>query len=176
MPKEKKSCYITVPPGYKVRIDQEDRARINERSWRVTKGSSGRTRVVTSVREGAKVRSITLGKFLLNPPKGKQVYPRRFNEEMDYRKSNLIVCTLKERQRLLPKKRTATSSIYRGVSFNQRIKKWRAGIEVEERTINLGDYAREVDAATAYNKAAKKYFGSLAYQNPVQRNKTKRRE
>jgi hypothetical protein len=117
---------------------------------------------------------MTLGKFLMNPPKGKQVYPRRFNEELDYRKSNLIICTLAERQRLLPKKRTQTSSKFRGVSRIKNKKLWRASIEVNGLSINLGDYKSEKEAALAYNKAARKHFGHLAYQNPIGRNNTKR--
>lgn len=160
-------CYITVRPDLKVKIDREDLARVDKHKWRMTKGTTGRMRVVTSIRGPQGSRQITLGKFLMKPPAGKQVYPRRFNEGLDYRKHNLIVCTLQERQRLLPKKRTETSSEFRGVSYSKSDNKWRAGIEVEGQSINLGHFAKETDAALAYNKAAKKYFGDIAYQNQL---------
>src|SRR6185312_9978318 len=98
-------CYLTVHPNTKVKIDRTDLKRVSQHKWRVTKASTGRLRVVTSVRGPRGVKNITLGKFLMKPSKGYQVYPRRFNEGLDYRKSNLIVCTLRERQRLLPKHR-----------------------------------------------------------------------
>ncbi len=101
----------------------------------------------------------------MNPPKGKQVYPRRFNEGLDYRRSNLIVCTVGERQRLLPKRRAEASSKFRGVSYQSSSNRWRAGIQVEGRTINLGEFKTEVEAAEAYNEASRKYFGEHAYQN-----------
>lgn len=171
-----KWCYITVHPDMKVKIDAEDFERVNAHRWRVTRGTTGRMRVVTSVRGPKGSRQITLGKFLMNPPKGKQVYPRRFNDGLDYRKENLIVCTLQERQRLLPKKRHVTSSEYRGVSYSKSEGKWRAGIEVEGHSINLGSFETEDEAALAYNRAARKHFGEMAYQNRIGHKPNKRTE
>lgn len=171
----KKWCYIIAGKSEQVKIDLEDRERVEQKAWRVTKSTTGRKRVVTSVRTEMGVRTLTLGAFLMKPPKGKQVYPRRFNDELDYRKENLIVCTLQERQQLLPKKRSQTSSMYRGVSFLKMTKQWRAGIEVDGRSINLGNFVSEEDAALAYNRAAKKYFGASAYQNQIRARNDRRR-
>lgn len=172
----KKNPWCTVLISkHKVKIDKEDLARVSEKKWRVTVGENGRLRVVTSSRTEVGVRSVTLGKFLMKPAKSKQVYPRRFNEGLDYRKDNLVVCTLKERQRLLPKQRKGATSGYRGVSFQQINKKWRAGIQVNGKAINLGDFKLEYKAAEAYNKAARKYFGDIAYQNSIDRKKSAKR-
>jgi hypothetical protein len=167
-------CYITAHPDLQVKIDREDLERVSAHKWRVTKGTTGRMRVVTSIRGPKGSRQITLGKFLMNPPPGKQVYPRRFNDGLDYRKENLIVCTVQERQRLLPKKRPQTSSSYRGVSFSKSDGKWRAGIEVDGHSINLGHFDTEDQAALAYNEAARKHFGEMAYQNQIKKRNHKR--
>ncbi|MGZ3721458.1 MAG: hypothetical protein ACXVA9_00925 [Bdellovibrionales bacterium] len=168
--------YIPVHPKLKAKIDRADLKRVSQHSWRVTKGTTGRQRVVTSIRTPKGVQNITLGKFLMKPPKGKQVYPRRFNEGLDYRKSNLIVCTLSERQRQLPKNRARATSEYRGVSRSTADRKWRAAIEVDGLAMNLGHFKTEADAARAYNVAARKHFGKSAYQNQVGKRNYKRRD
>lgn len=168
--------WVTVSiSGKQVKIDREDLAKVEGHTWRVTKGTTGRERVVTSIRGPNGVRTVTLGAFLKKPTKGKQVYPRRFNEGLDYRKENLIVCTLKERQRLLPKKRVKTSSVYRGVSHSRASATWRAAIEVEGEAINLGDFPTEDAAADAYNRAARKHFGAMAYQNEIRKSSRRQR-
>lgn len=169
---QKPWCEITIS-GHKVKIDEEDRSAIEQHSWRVIVSPHKRFRVVASIKFGEKVKTITLGNFLMKPPKGKQVYSRRFNEGLDFRKDNLIVCTMKERQRLLPKRKFTTSSKYRGVSFQKNSKKWRAAIQVEGKNINLGEFKTEESAATAYNEAAKKHFGPHAYQNNIGRSKSR---
>ena len=173
---KKSWAYLKLKSGHQIKIDREDLNKLREMSWRVTEATTGRSRVVTSVRTPEGVRTVGLGKFLMKPRKGYQVYPRRFNEGLDYRKENLIVCTVRERQRLLPKRKSASSSQYRGVSWVKASKKWRAGIEKDGQSINLGEFTKETEAALAYNKAASKLFGQSAYQNPIGRAKKTRND
>lgn len=160
---------------YKVKIDEEDYERIKQHSWRVrVRKDSSKLSIVTSIRTKSRVRTLSLGVFLMEPPAGKVVYPRRYYEGLDYRKSNLIVCSVKERQQMLPKKRKDTSSKFRGVSYVQKTKIWRAGIVANGKSINLGDFETEREAALAYNRASKKYFGENGYQNLIDRKKMPR--
>lgn len=59
------------------------------------------------------------------------------------------------------------TSGYKGVTWDKRIKRWRASITYNKRLLYLGSYVNIIDAAKAYNKAAIKYFGELAWINPV---------
>jgi hypothetical protein len=172
----KEWCYIPVNKGYRAKIDKEDLARVSKFTWRVIKRPSGRLRVATSISTKKGVRQMSLAQFLMKPPKGKMVYARRFMEELDFRKDNLIICTMSERQRILPKSRRFGTSRFKGVYRVEKEKKWRAQIEVDGQHISLGLFLSEVDAAAAYNKAAREHFGEMAYQNLLKSvNKARRR-
>lgn len=152
----------------KAKIDKSDEKRVLQHTWRVVTKETGRKKVVTNIIDKkGRNRQISLGNFLMNPPKGKMVYPRRFMEGFDYRKNNLIVCTMAERQRILPKNRAGSSSKYKGVSYIQSQKRWRASITFEGRSISIGNYKSQDEAALQYNKAAIHYFGKDAYQNQI---------
>lgn len=174
--KEKPWCYIPVHKGHRAKIDKEDYAKVSKHSWRVLKKPSGRLRVVTTVSTPKGPRQVALGQLLMKPPKGKMVYARRFMDELDYRKSNLIVCTMRQRQQILPKSRLFGSSRFKGVHYVTRTKRWRAQIAVNKKHISLGIFKSELAAAEAYNKAALEYFGDMAYQNLLKKPTSSRRK
>ena len=90
---------------------------------------------------------------------------------LDNRKSNLRVVTHNQNMwnQRKPKLYAGkpTSSIYKGVSWNKKAKKWKAEIKVNNKYFYLGLYKNEKDAALAYNKAARKYFGKYALLNKI---------
>ena len=168
--------YIPVNQGRaKAKVSSEDFESVSQHSWRTITTGSGRMKVVTTISTPKGSRQITLGAFIMQPPKGKQVYARRFVEGFDYRRNNLIVCTMKERQRILPKSRNHGTSVYKGVSFYSKNNKWRAGIRVNGSSIHLGFFDNEASAAAAYNKAAKEHFGDNAYQNQLKKTTPRRK-
>ena len=65
------------------------------------------------------------------------------------------------------KKRSNCSSIYKGVSYYKQHKKFKVGIMVDGNTIHLGYFTDEIEAAKAYNTAARKYFGEYAKINEI---------
>ena len=67
----------------------------------------------------------------------------------------------------LPQTRVKTSK-WKGVCWDKQRAKWAAKIQRKDvGTVFLGRFKDEVDAAKAYNKAAREYFGEFAYLNVI---------
>ncbi len=62
-------------------------------------------------------------------------------------------------------KNQKSSSIYKGVSWHKKHKKWTARITINKVTKNLGTFDSEIEAAKTYNEAALKYFKEFAVLN-----------
>jgi hypothetical protein len=169
-------CYLELKNGDKVKVDKDDYARANEYTWYlIQQRNHGKRQAVTNIKTKAGFKQMTLGRFIMKPRPGQMVYPRRSRETLDYRKENLIVCTMRERQIMLPKRRSACSSAYKGVAWEGSRNKWRAHIDIKGQTRTIGYFSEEIDAARAYNKMAKEIYGDLAYQNNIQDAKTRRK-
>jgi hypothetical protein len=162
---EKEWSWLPIAGGKKVKIDAEDHERVSAHRWTESLGTNGRPRVTTSIKTPKGPRKILLGRFLLNPPGDLCVFSLNHEDPLDFRKQFLIICTRQEQQRLLPKRRRQTSSTYRGVSRCGT--RWRASIQAEGRSYNVGTFSTEEDAALAYNRNAIRLFGDKCFQNIV---------
>lgn len=60
-----------------------------------------------------------------------------------------------------------SSSKYKGVTFYKRDQKWQAKIAPHGKSIHLGYFEDEMEAAKAYNAAALQHFGAFARLNEV---------
>jgi len=56
-------------------------------------------------------------------------------------------------------------SKYKGVDWASDMNRWRARIRVNGKRISLGSFKDEIEAAKAYDRAAKKYHGQFASLN-----------
>ncbi len=90
---------------------------------------------------------------------------------LNNRRSNLRVATRAQNMQNRRKKAPAASR-YKGVSFAApgpltTNGAWRARVQVGGRSIHLGRFATEEEAALAYNAAARTHFGEFACLNDV---------
>lgn len=65
----------------------------------------------------------------------------------------------------VPRQKT---SKYRGVGFHKKSRKWRASMDIGGVTKILGSYNTEIEAAIAYNEAAKLHRGESAQLNKIE--------
>ena len=102
---------------------------------------------------------------ILHPP-GHLVVDHINHNGLDNRKANLRHATRVQnnRNRLIIKRKGASSK-YKGVSWRKRKKRWHARIHVNGRYKFLGYFKEEINAAKAYDKAAKKYHKEFASLN-----------
>jgi hypothetical protein len=78
---------------------------------------------------------------------------------------NLRSCSNSQNMMNSGKRKNGTTSKYKGVSRRPDLNVFRATIGINKKQIHLGYFKTEVDAAAAYNDAAKKYHGVFAFFN-----------
>jgi hypothetical protein len=138
-------------------VDEDDYAAVSTYSWCMS--STGH--VVARV-DGAVV---LLGRLLLEPASELAVIHLN-GDHLDFRRENLRMVdwsTMMQRQR----KRAGTTSKYKGVQLHKKSGRWRAIIWRKElgRSVHLGYFEEEAEAARAYDVAALDYYGEEAWVN-----------
>ena len=65
----------------------------------------------------------------------------------------------------MSKQQKPCSSKYKGVYYDKDKQKWRARITTDTKTIHIGYFLTELDAARAYNTNATELFSAFAHLN-----------
>lgn len=139
-------------------VDSEDVSRIRGRRWNLFNGYVG-SKYPTFV---------YLHRFIMNAENGAHV-DHKFGDKLDNRKSKLRLCNQHNNQGNRRRRNSNNTSGYRGVQYSKdawRKSKWKAVIKVNYKSMHLGYFKTQEEAAKAYNEAAKKHFGDFAVLNP----------
>lgn len=143
--------------GEIILIDEEDYKSISQFNWWLT-NSGG---VVRNVKIND-VRTLqTLGKYLTG---SKDLVMHKNNNCFDFRRNNLIFGSHTNRLQKASIQKINKSG-YKGVYWDKTHNKYRSQIIVDKVKFRLGDYDDPMEAAMAYDNAAKKYFGEFARIN-----------
>jgi hypothetical protein len=155
---------IPVGRGKYAIVDADDYDRLAKYKWQVR--SDGRTHYAfrwSSTRGGKKSQRILMHHEIINIPEG-LVCDHKNRKALDNRKANLRPATVSQNN--CNRCNTGqTTSRYRGVRQDARSNKWRAQIKFNGRRIHLGAFDDEVEAAKAYDTAAREYHGEFAVLN-----------
>lgn len=138
-------------------IDKEDFEKIKKHKWHGNK--TGEKIYIRS-----NCRKLYLHRVIMGAKKG-MVVDHINGDTLDNRKKNLRNCSHKKNiYNQVAQKRNKTS-IYKGVCFAKRERKWRSYISKDGKQYHLGFYKNEKDAANAYDEKAKKLFKGFACLN-----------
>jgi len=155
---------IPLTQGKYAIVDPEDFERLNRHKWYASKW--GNTfYAIRCAGPAKKTTYIRMHREIIHPPRHLVVDYINHNG-LDNRKANLRPATRAQNNynRLAIKRKGATSK-YKGVDWKKDKKKWCARIYFNGKLIFLGYFKDEKQAAKAYDKAAKKYYGQFAYLN-----------
>ncbi len=146
-------------------IDSEDFERISKYKWNCLKTGYASTSV------GGRKNKIMLymHRVIMFPCNG-FVIDHINGNKLDNRKSNLRWCLQSENSKNRIKSSIKNkTSIFKGVYKRKdgRKKCWTAIIKINRKNLIIGSFYEEKEAALAYNKAAKKYYGNFAKLNEV---------
>lgn len=144
-------------------VDAEDLPRINQQSWRLERYKNYRENVFTDLPTERGFKKISLAKFILNPSGPGRVQRNPQVHPLDFRKANLFLGNASDQKRLGGKPKGNFTSRFKGVHLCSM--GWRATIQVSGKSIHIGIFPTEEEAALAFDQAAIKYFGDKCFVN-----------
>ncbi len=154
---------ITLTQGLHALVDDEDYAGLAAYKWYVITGRSGIRYAARHSPRNLGPITISMHRQILKAEPGQQV-DHKNHDGLDNRKTNIRICThAQNMHNRRPKK--GGSSVYKGVSWNKARGTWGTMLRVDGINRHLGCFKSEIDAAEAYDNAARKHFGEFACLN-----------
>lgn len=142
---------IIATKGLVVLVDDDDYESLSKHKWHS---------------QGGYVRNAKLGtmhRFLMKHPEGSVDHIN--GNKCDNRRVNLRLAT--HSQNMQNRHYGWGTSKYRGVIWSRNHDAWQARIKLNGKSIYLGMFRDELDAAKAYNAAKDKYYGEYAGPNEI---------
>lgn len=147
--------------GHSAIVDDSDYDMLNNYTWHL--GNNGYIKTFVGGRKNSKC--LLMHRLIMNPPADHEV-DHINGDKLDNRRENLRIVTRSQNARNL-RRHKQFSSRFKGVSWNPDAQLWESRINVDLRTIHLGQFTSEIQAAQVYNTMAIELFGKFASLNII---------
>lgn len=149
-------------PGAECKIDQADLELVSRYKWGIAyMGGVGYKLAYARTRIGGRKNAsyIRMHRLIMGAAPGVEV-DHINGDTLDNRRCNLRVATRLEQSRNTGMRKN-NSTGFKGVSYIEKLRKFRAYIVVNRKQIHLGLFVKAEDAAAAYEKSASELFGEF---------------
>lgn len=157
---------IQLTQGQSTFVSDADFAWLSKYRWFAHKGGNKGKRVfyaVTNMVVNGKRTSVKMHRIIIGAGPHQEC-DHKDGDTLNNTRRNLRIATRKEN---CQNRAAYSTSGYKGVYWNARLGKFISQIRVNGLKQHLGVYMNQIDAAKAYNMAARKHFGQFAKLNEV---------
>ena len=155
---------ITLGNGKCALVDKDDYEKVNQYQWHARQKNRVWYAYRWLVLPNGKSKFIQMHRYIMNPS-SKMEIDHINHDGLDNRRDNLRTCTHRDNIRNQRIRYSKSNSPYKGVSWREYCKSWRAYITINGKTKHLGYFKDARNAALTYDTEAKKHFGDFACCN-----------
>jgi hypothetical protein len=145
-------------------VSQEDFEEINKHKWSAVNNHNETYYAIRGIYINRRKKRIIMHREIMKPKAG-FVVDHKDGDGLNNTRENLRIVTAAENAYNRKKHKNKCSSKYKGVSREKDSKKWRAIINYKGIPIRLGFFDSEIEAAKAYDDAAKELYREYAKLN-----------
>ena len=159
--------HVQLTQGFSAIIDDEDSELVGRHKWHVQIKSPKKAYAISMVRSDPETpgrqRTLRMHRLILGVTDSSVIVDHINHNGLDNRRVNLRCVSAAENA--WNRRPIHAESKFKGVSWCNRELKWRVYIRVRTKAIYVGLFKSEVDAARAYDEAARKHYGQYAFIN-----------
>jgi hypothetical protein len=154
---------IKTSNGFFVNVSDKDFEFLNQFSWYRFPNGYVCTNIQVARR---KQKTVMIHRAITLVPEN-YVVDHKDGNPLNNQRENLRISTVAQNAQNRRKMSKPTSSKYKGVNWDKTRNKWRTAITHERKTIQIGRFETEIEAALAYNRKARELFGEFALVNKI---------
>lgn len=155
---------ISLTQGHVALVDADDYETLVKLKWYASTNKNGNTYAMRDIVVDGIKKHFRMHRVVVNAPP--ELFVDHINHDgLDNRRANLRLCTKSENMKNRSGACRGASSAYLGVAWKKDVNLWQAGIRYNGKRHALGTFKDEIEAALAYDAAARQYHGPFANPN-----------